>query len=115
EAGQGRIVTISGEAGIGKSRLMAEWRAQIGDRARWVEGRAFAHTTTLAYGPFLDLLRRYVGIKDDDSEARAHQRLRTLAEALFPANREAHALLASMLAMRLAPDESALLAELSAE
>ncbi|MDQ5852904.1 MAG: AAA family ATPase [Chloroflexota bacterium] len=110
EAGRGRVVTIAGEAGIGKSRLIAEWHATIGDRARWLEGRAFAHTTALAYGPFLDLFRRYAGIKDDDSEIQARTRLRTAVDRLFPGNVEAHAMFANLLAMRLSPEESALLA-----
>jgi class 3 adenylate cyclase/tetratricopeptide (TPR) repeat protein len=115
EAGRGRIVTLAGEAGIGKSRLMAEWRAEIGNRARWLEGRAFAHTTSLAYGPFLDLLRNYAGIKDEDSEAEAHTRLHNAVERLFPANTEAGAILTSMLGMRLSTEESDILAGFPAE
>jgi class 3 adenylate cyclase/tetratricopeptide (TPR) repeat protein len=114
-AGRGRIVTLTGEAGIGKSRLMAEWRAEIGDRARWLEGRAFALTTALAYGPFLDLVRRYAGITDDDSEAQARARLRAAVAALFPDSLEAPALLSHLLAMRLSPDEENLLSSLPAE
>ena len=40
EAGQGQVVTIVGDPGIGKSRLLMEFRARIGNRAAWVEGRS---------------------------------------------------------------------------
>ena len=56
-AGRGRVVTLTGEAGLGKSRLLAEWHAEVGARVRWREGRAFAHTAGMAYGPFLDFIR----------------------------------------------------------
>ncbi len=94
---------------------MAEWRAEVGGRARWLEGRSFAHTTALAYGPFLDLFRRYAGIMDDDSEAEARARLDTAIEQRFPDNAEAHALFANLLALRLMPDEATLLARWSGE
>src|SRR5262249_21288557 len=42
--GRGRIVTIVGEAGIGKSRLLAEWARELGKDVWWLEGRSFAHT-----------------------------------------------------------------------
>ena len=115
EDGHGSIVTITGEAGIGKSRLMAEWRAGIGERARWLEGRAFPHTRGLAFGPFLDLLRRYAGIKDEDSDAVAHRRLANTIDDLFPGDREAHAIFANLLGMRLTADEAAAIKPLSAE
>lgn len=115
EDDRGSVVTITGEAGIGKSRLMAEWRANLGDRARWLEGRSFPHTRGLAFGPFLDLIRRHAGIKDEDSEAVAHRRLANAIEDLFPGDREAHAIFANILGMRLTTDEAATIEPLSAE
>jgi class 3 adenylate cyclase/tetratricopeptide (TPR) repeat protein len=109
----GRIVLITGDAGIGKSRLIAEWRKRSQDTVRWLEGRCFAHTTNLSYGPFLDMLRRFAGIVDDDTDRRARQRLDAAVERLFPGEREAQAILASLLAMRLHREESAVLAALS--
>ena len=115
EVGRGHIVTISGEAGIGKSRLLAEWRVEAGERVRWIEGRSFAYTTALAYGPFLDLVRRYAGILDDDAEIQARARLDAAIDRFFPGNAEAHALFANLLAMRLSADEAALLTPLPAD
>lgn len=115
EAGEGRIVIISGEAGLGKSRLMAEWRSLIGNRAIWLEGRCFSHTTSLAYSAFLDLFRRYAGIKDEDSEEIARQRLQSAIAQVFPDNKQAFAIFANLLALRLSPEEAALLASFSAE
>lgn len=49
---------------MGKSRLLATWRQQLPERTLWLEGQAFYHTMSLPYGPFLDLLRRLIGIID---------------------------------------------------
>jgi class 3 adenylate cyclase/tetratricopeptide (TPR) repeat protein len=108
-AGRGRIVTVAGEAGIGKSRLVAEWHEQVGNQARWLEGRAFAHTSALAYGPFLDLIRRYAGIGDEDSEAVARARLDARVAGYFGDDAEVHALFASLMSMRLQPEQIELL------
>jgi class 3 adenylate cyclase len=105
----GRIVLITGEAGIGKSRLVAEWRASTSGGVQWLEGRCFAHTTTLPYGPFLDMLRRFAGIVDDDTDTRARRRLNAAVERLFPGNAEAVAIAARLLALPLTRKESALL------
>src|SRR5713101_191692 len=45
-AGQGRVAAILGEPGIGKSRLLSEFRAEVerGDgSARWIEGRCLSY------------------------------------------------------------------------
>lgn len=59
-AGTGQLVLLSGEAGIGKSRLVAEVR-QRAAAAGWeqAQGSCFEPDRSLPYGPLLDLLRGY--------------------------------------------------------
>ncbi len=114
-AGRGHVVVVTGDAGIGKSRLMARWRAGSPRALRWLEGRSFPHTTSLPYGPFRDLFLRYVSLGEDDREELVRQRLRALVERSFGKSLEAQALFASMLALHTTAEEDAVLAELSAE
>ncbi|MEO8252067.1 MAG: adenylate/guanylate cyclase domain-containing protein [Chloroflexota bacterium] len=104
-AGTGQVVIVAGEAGIGKSRLMAEWRRSLEKDIRWLEGRSYAGASGVPYGPFADLTRRYVGISDEDSESRAGSRLRQALQRVLPGGLEANALVGSMLGMRLERDE----------
>lgn len=114
-AGSGQVVIVTGEAGIGKSRLMAEWRASLGKEVRWLEGRSFAGASSVPYGPFADLSRRYAGITDDDSEPRARSRLSETLERVLPGDREATAIVAGMLGMGPEADEADYLATLSSQ
>jgi class 3 adenylate cyclase/tetratricopeptide (TPR) repeat protein len=104
--GTGQVVLVTGEAGIGKSRLMAEWRASLGKDVRWLEGRSYAGASAVPYGPFADLTRRYAGITDEDTESRARSRLSQALKRILPGGLEASALVASMLGMRLERDEA---------
>jgi DNA-binding NtrC family response regulator/tetratricopeptide (TPR) repeat protein len=71
-AGDGQVVFIVGEAGLGKSRLLAEFRQRLGAAPhRWVEGRCASYGTTTAFLPIVDGLRRTWGIDDRDDEASA--------------------------------------------
>src|SRR5438128_1164079 len=61
-AGRGRAVLVSGEAGVGKSRLVAEARRSAEDAGlRALQGNSFEPDRSLPYGPFLDLLRAFFG------------------------------------------------------
>jgi DNA-binding SARP family transcriptional activator/RecA/RadA recombinase len=54
----GRVVGILGEAGLGKTRLVAHLTALALDaEARVVVGRAYETAQVLAFGPWIDLLR----------------------------------------------------------
>ena len=65
--GEGSIVTIRGEAGIGKSRLMAELkRRDVVQRALFMEGRAVSMGRNLSFYPMIDLLKQWARIGVDD-------------------------------------------------
>jgi class 3 adenylate cyclase/tetratricopeptide (TPR) repeat protein len=86
-AGQGGILGIFGEAGIGKSRLVVEIRQEFPmDRLRWLEGHALAYGSTIPYGPFQEILRGFAGINGQDGEDLAWDRLEGQTTALFPEN-----------------------------
>lgn len=116
-AGRGRIVAVSGEAGIGKSRLMDEWRDRLRESGsvNWVEGRCLPFTAALAYGPFLDLLRRYAGIDEEQSEEAARRRLDLAVGRFFPGAAEARAVFANLMGLAPAQGERALLKEIPAK
>ncbi len=71
-AGRGQVVFLVGEAGLGKSRLLYEFRAALAPEPHlWIEGRCTSYGTTTAFLPIVDALRRYYGIEDRDDDASA--------------------------------------------
>ncbi len=60
EAGRGGVVLVSGEAGIGKTRLLAEARARAEGRGfQSLSGACFEPDRAVPFAPLLDLLRRF--------------------------------------------------------
>ena len=58
-AGHGQIAAILGEAGIGKSRLLADLTAEAERRGGYVLlGRAYESEQILPFGPWVDALRQ---------------------------------------------------------
>ncbi len=115
QTGRGQIAAILGEAGIGKSRLLAEIRRREGKDLTWLEGRSFAFSRSLGYGAFLDLLRRYAGIADEDSEAEAAASLKARLNAILPGDLESYAILGQLLSMRLDSTETAAVGTVTGE
>ena len=79
----GGFAMIFGEAGIGKSRLLAELRLQLRDEnIRIAEGQSLTYRRSVAYWIFLDLLRDYLGVSDNAPEAHVRARLAETVEAV---------------------------------
>ena len=70
--GRGRVVLLVGEAGLGKSRLLYEFRRRLGDEPHlFGEGRCASFGSNTAFLPIVDALRRLFEIDDRDDEATA--------------------------------------------
>jgi class 3 adenylate cyclase/tetratricopeptide (TPR) repeat protein len=84
--GQGGILSIIGEAGLGKSRLMAEIRHHYqSENLLVLEGRTLSYGQKLSYWPFREMLWRYAGISEDDAELEAWSKFETKLNTLLPA------------------------------
>jgi class 3 adenylate cyclase/tetratricopeptide (TPR) repeat protein len=69
QSGSGQVVGIVGEAGVGKSRLLLEFKNGLPQREfAYLEGRCLHYGGSMAYLPILDILRSYLGIKEGDRE-----------------------------------------------
>ena len=113
--GSGAIVSITGESGIGKSRLVSEARRRFGDRIRFLEGRAGSYAESFPYWPVRDLLRDWLGVASDAPEARVRLELKTALGGLSDGVESAYPFLARLLALPLEADADAALRELGRE
>jgi predicted ATPase/class 3 adenylate cyclase len=71
KSGRGQVVFLTGEAGIGKSRLVYELRrrlAEAGERAALVEGRCVSFGRSIPFLPLIEQLRASFGIEEVDGE-----------------------------------------------
>jgi class 3 adenylate cyclase/pimeloyl-ACP methyl ester carboxylesterase len=67
-AGRGQAVFVFGEAGIGKSRLLLEFRTQSeAAGARWLLGRSVSYGRAISYLPVLDVVHDLLAITESDS------------------------------------------------
>ena len=116
--GRGGFVMVVGEAGIGKSRLVAEVRKAYGAsrrlpdatvssrsspvRVHWIEGRCLSYDGSVAYHLWQDLLREAVGASLDDPPDLVASALRELIASLCPYSQERnYAFLARLMALPL--------------
>ena len=73
-AGKFRIVNITGEAGIGKSRLMFEFRREVGDDAA-VFGNCTPAGRAVPFKPFISIIRTAFNIDDRDASEEVREKL----------------------------------------
>jgi class 3 adenylate cyclase/tetratricopeptide (TPR) repeat protein len=75
--GEGAIVNIIGEAGIGKSRLIAELKKkEVVKKVALLEGRAISMGYNLGFHPIIDILKNWARIMEDDKGTVALDKLK---------------------------------------
>jgi class 3 adenylate cyclase/tetratricopeptide (TPR) repeat protein len=81
--GKGAIISISGDAGTGKSRLVEEFRTGLDlDKVQWLEGHAYAYSQNMPYFQLIDMLNRALMIEEGDSPANVREKLESSLEVL---------------------------------
>ncbi len=97
-AGERQTLLLHGEAGIGKSRLVRELRQTLAARGfRTMECRCAPESTSSAFQPLIDLLRRQLRVHEGDPPALQLARLRALQITTGPEAAHALALLGALL------------------
>ncbi len=75
-AGNGQVMAVVGEAGVGKSRLYWEFT-----RSKWVDGWFMLESGSVSFGmataylPVINLLKTYFGIEDPDDSRRIREKI----------------------------------------
>lgn len=75
------VVTVLGEAGLGKSRLIEEFVGHVGGRAQVLRGRCLSYGEGITFWPVAEVLRQAAGILHGDEEQEARAKLWALAGA----------------------------------
>ncbi|MBI4963819.1 MAG: AAA family ATPase [Desulfomonile tiedjei] len=75
---RGQAVSIVGEAGVGKSRLLYEFRKAISNEdVAFLEGRCLSYSKGLAYHPIIEVVKSNFGVEDDDEDSIIRDKLRS--------------------------------------
>lgn len=70
QSGSGQVVGVVGEAGVGKSRLMLEFKNLLPQNEYiYLEGRCLHFGVSMSYLPLMDILRSYFDIREGDQES----------------------------------------------
>ena len=78
ETGAARLITLIGDAGIGKSRLAREVIARAGASARVVRGRCLAYGDGITFWPLREMVSEAAGIHFEDAPDEARAKLAAL-------------------------------------
>ncbi len=75
-SGSGQVVAIVGEAGVGKSRLLLEFKNMLLQSEHpYLEGQCLNFGGSMSYLPFLNILRSFFEIKEGDQELIINQKM----------------------------------------
>jgi len=77
KAGRGQAVSIVAEAGVGKSRLLYEFRKAVSSEyVTFLEGRCLSYSRGVAYYPAIDILKANFDIREGDGDSEFKQKVK---------------------------------------
>ncbi|MDX1524327.1 MAG: adenylate/guanylate cyclase domain-containing protein, partial [Anaerolineae bacterium] len=109
--GQGGIIVVAGDAGLGKSRLVSDFRKQVTNeedevKPLWLFGRGLSYRQSFANRLFVDILHSYLELPENPDSTLVKLRLKAMGEELFGSrNNEVLPYLATLLGVKLDDEE----------
>ena len=83
KSGRGQAFSIVAEAGVGKSRLLYEFRKAItNEDVAFIEGRCLSYSRNVAYYPVIDTLKSSFDIQDGDGQRKIKEKVETGLKAV---------------------------------
>jgi len=77
KAGRGQAVSIMAEAGLGKSRLLYEFRKAVASEdVTFLEGKCLSYSRAVAYHPVIDTLKSSFDIQEDDGDLEIREKVK---------------------------------------
>ena len=103
QSGRGQAVSIIGDAGLGKSRLLYEFRQTLASHdCLWLDGRCHPYGMALAYGPMVEMLKQRFQLDVSDQDEDIQHKVQRGLEGMSPALRSAAPYLLHLLAVETA-------------
>ena len=77
KAGRGQAFSIVSEAGVGKSRLLYEFRKAVSnEEVTFLEGKCLSYSRNVAYHPIIDILKSNYDIQEGDSDSKITEKVK---------------------------------------
>jgi class 3 adenylate cyclase/tetratricopeptide (TPR) repeat protein len=75
--GRGKAFSITAEAGVGKSRLLYEFRKAVSnENVTLLEGKCLSYSRGITYHPIIDILRSNFDVREEDGDVEIRQKVR---------------------------------------
>jgi class 3 adenylate cyclase/tetratricopeptide (TPR) repeat protein len=99
--GKGRIFSICGDAGTGKSRLVDEFKATLDlEKIQWLEGHAYPYAQNIPYFLLKDLLHSALRIEEGEPPENLKARIESEIENLIGKKNDVAPYLGSLFSIR---------------
>jgi len=86
-SGKGRIFSICGDEGTGKSRLVSEFKATLEhEKIQWIEGHAYPYAQNIPYFLLKNLLYSVFKTREDDPPEKIKARIESVVENIIGKN-----------------------------
>src|SRR5919201_2065588 len=66
ESRRPRLVSLVGEAGVGKTSTLHEFRSRLPEDVRFRLGRCLSYGRGIAFSPLADVLKSELGLREED-------------------------------------------------